>query len=38
MKLIDTKEFVEYKALQQGALMMLVPAMRVKINPDKFIG
>jgi hypothetical protein len=31
-------KLIEYKAPQQGALMMLVPAMRVKINPDKFIG
>jgi hypothetical protein len=38
MKLIEAKAFVEYKASQQGALMMFVPAMRVKINLDKFIG
>ncbi len=29
MKLIEAKAVVEYKATQQGALMMLVPAMRV---------
>ena len=29
MKLIEAKEVVEYKAPQQGALMMLVPAIRV---------
>jgi hypothetical protein len=29
MKLIEAKAVVEYKAPQQGALMMLVPAMRV---------
>jgi len=29
MKLIDAKAVVEYKAPQQGALMMLVPAVRV---------
>jgi hypothetical protein len=38
MKLIEAKATVEKKAPQHGALMMLVPAMRVKINPDKFIG
>jgi len=37
MKLIEAKAVVEYKAPQQGALMMLVPAMRVKINADKSI-
>ena len=37
MKLIDAKAVVEYKAPQQGALMMFVPAMRVKINPYKSI-
>ena len=29
MKLIEAKETVEKKAPQQGALMMLVPAIRV---------
>jgi hypothetical protein len=29
MKLIEAKAVVEYKAPQQGALMMLVPAVRV---------
>jgi hypothetical protein len=38
MKFIEAKAVDEYKAPQHGALMMLVPAMRVKTNPDKFIG
>jgi hypothetical protein len=34
MKLIEAKAVVEYKAPQHGALIMLVPAIRVKMNPD----
>jgi hypothetical protein len=34
MKLIEAKAVVENKAPQQCALMMLVPAMRVKMNPE----
>jgi len=34
MKLIEAKAVVEYKAPQHGALMMFVPAMRVKMNTD----
>jgi hypothetical protein len=37
MKLIEANAVVEYKAPQQGALMMLVPEMRVKINSYKSI-
>jgi hypothetical protein len=34
MKLIEAKAVVEYKAPQQGALMMLVPAIRVTRQID----
>jgi hypothetical protein len=37
MKLIEANAVVEYKAPQQGALMMFVPEMRVKKNLYKSI-